>query len=298
MSTNDKKITELDGRSIHPAALLFPAPKPKDFKQLADDIKANSLREPIKLFNGQILDGVNRVRACIEAGVMPRYDELPPYTNPWRFALSANIHRRHLKPGQRIALVKKALAKEVQAAKAADLERKRSGKKSNLGSDGTKVPTADEIVAKEADVSVSAVKKHNVVEQKSPKLAKQVAKGKKSLGKAHSQVKKAGKPKPKKSEKEILADVQRQYDEQIAAKERKQQESDDGEADEPIRTTAPTQRVRSWLSSVNRCLSETTALVGLAEDSEFSDEEQEVVDRAGAMLVEALEVLRQQGVAS
>ena len=50
-------------------------------------------------------------------------------TNPWHHVITKNIRRRHLTPGQRIALVKKALAKEIQAAKAADRERQRSGKK-------------------------------------------------------------------------------------------------------------------------------------------------------------------------
>lgn len=39
------------------------------------DIKTNGLSQPITLHNGFILDGGNRYRACMEAGIEPRFVE-------------------------------------------------------------------------------------------------------------------------------------------------------------------------------------------------------------------------------
>lgn len=54
-----------------------------------------------------ILDGGNRYRACIEAGVEPRYEEYAG-DDLVQFVLSSNLNRRHLMPGQIAVIVSKA----------------------------------------------------------------------------------------------------------------------------------------------------------------------------------------------
>jgi hypothetical protein len=51
---------------FHPLAEMFPL---IELAELAEDIKAHGLRERIVMYHGQVLDGRNRVLACVQAGV-------------------------------------------------------------------------------------------------------------------------------------------------------------------------------------------------------------------------------------
>ena len=89
---------------LHPLCSLFPRLTGPEFSSLCDDIKTNGLDSPIVLHDGMILDGGNRYRACVEAGVEPTFvvfsgDDIVS------FVLSANLHRRHLTTGQHAAIV-------------------------------------------------------------------------------------------------------------------------------------------------------------------------------------------------
>ena len=87
------------GVSHHSCATLFPLLEGEDLAALADDIRAHGLREPIWLYEGLILDGRNRERACKMVAVEPRYVQ---YTgdDPIGFSWSMNGARRHLNRGQ------------------------------------------------------------------------------------------------------------------------------------------------------------------------------------------------------
>lgn len=85
---------------FHPIANIFPLFEAEDLASLAGNIKENGLLDPIILFEGQILDGRNRYRACVLAGVEPTFH---PYAGdkPLKDVLSWNLHRRHLTTSQR-----------------------------------------------------------------------------------------------------------------------------------------------------------------------------------------------------
>jgi hypothetical protein len=100
-------LSDIGGKSypIHPAAELFPMMSASELQELADDIKANGLLEPIILHDGQILDGRNRLQACVMAGVEPQYQNpAQPITSPVIYVVSKNLHRRHLTSSQRAAI--------------------------------------------------------------------------------------------------------------------------------------------------------------------------------------------------
>lgn len=90
----------------HEAAAIFPLMDGNELNQLVADIKSHGLLEPIVMFNGKVLDGRNRLRACELADVEPLFVEWEPNgsSSPTEWVVSHNLHRRHLSVAQRAAL--------------------------------------------------------------------------------------------------------------------------------------------------------------------------------------------------
>jgi hypothetical protein len=83
-----------DNLQPHPLAKKFPPLTNQEFDDLVEDIGANGQQHAIVLYDGQILDGVHRHKACLRAGIKPRGK---PYggLKPAAYVCSANLHRRH-----------------------------------------------------------------------------------------------------------------------------------------------------------------------------------------------------------
>ncbi len=164
---------------LHPLCTLFPRLPDAELQSLADDIRAHGLREPIVTHGGMILDGGNRWRACELAGVMPTTVE---YTGPSlvAFVLSANLHRRHLSPGQQAAIV----AAAQDWAKAQPVGNPAFRKQScNVAPLETAAGRAAE-----SGASLRTQKMADKVAKASPDLARKVAHGEISLPAAVRQV--------------------------------------------------------------------------------------------------------------
>ena len=161
---------------LHPLCTLFPRLGAAEFAALVADIKANGLREPITLHDGMILDGGNRYRACIEAGIEPTFREFDG-GNIVSFVLSANLHRRHMTAGQQAAIV--ASAQDWARAQPANRPRKEC----NLAPLDTAASRAAE-----SGSSLRTQKMADKVAKADPALAKQVAQGAVSLPRAVEQV--------------------------------------------------------------------------------------------------------------
>ena len=92
---------------FHPIADIFPLMENPEFQNLVADIREHGLIDPITLhLDGSILDGRNRYRACIEAGVEPVFETWGgPNGAETSFVISRNIHRRHLTHDQKREMI-------------------------------------------------------------------------------------------------------------------------------------------------------------------------------------------------
>ena len=111
--------TELAGYEIHPVAAIFPVLSEDELHDLAEDIRVNGLHQPIvRDADDVIIDGRNRLLACLRAGVEPRFTALNG-ADPVAYILSANVQRRHMNAGQRAMAVAKARLVSKQTMRAA-----------------------------------------------------------------------------------------------------------------------------------------------------------------------------------
>lgn len=172
---------------LHPLCTLFPRLSGPEFDSLVADIRENSQREPIVVHDGMILDGGNRYRACLEAGVEPQTMAFGG-GDLVSFVLSANLHRRHLSPGQQAAIVASAQDWAKAQTRGGDRGNQHAVAKvdqSTLATVATRASAAG--VGRDTQLRADKVAKAD------PALAKKVAHGEISLPEAVRQV--TGKPK-------------------------------------------------------------------------------------------------------
>mgnify|MGYP000855392804 CR=1 FL=1 len=99
------KLEKIGGYEVHPFASKFPSLDKAESEDLVNSIKENGLRNPIVMDKiGQVVDGRNRLRACLKAGVEPEFTQLDDSVDVVQFILDLNIHRRHLTTSQRASL--------------------------------------------------------------------------------------------------------------------------------------------------------------------------------------------------
>src|SRR5215831_10569501 len=150
---------------VHAVANLFPMLADDELQEMADDIRANGLREPIVLTqSGVLVDGRNRIAACKLASVEPRYVVLNGQ-DPAAYILSLNVWRRHLTKGQRAMAV--VLAAEHSQSKRTDV-----------------------LLSQDADVSVSLLQRAVSVRRYTPALAEQVMAGTLPMAEAQEEARK------------------------------------------------------------------------------------------------------------
>lgn len=103
-------------RRFHPMAELFPLIMGDEFDALTADVRANGILDEIVLYEGSILDGRNRYRAGVAAGLIDyeaplvpgslftAFEDLPDAivkAGPLAFVASKNLFRRNLDESQR-----------------------------------------------------------------------------------------------------------------------------------------------------------------------------------------------------
>jgi ParB-like chromosome segregation protein Spo0J len=156
---------------IHEAAELFPLLEGQAFADLVDNIKRYGLRDPIVLTSdGKLLDGRNRLRACLAADVEPKTKTWRGPGKAFQYVISVNLHRRHLDTSQRAII----------AAKIATLE---SGARTDLASNEARLSQPE--AAEALNVSRASVQRAKAVLDKgTPELVTAVRDGDLSVGAA------------------------------------------------------------------------------------------------------------------
>jgi predicted transcriptional regulator len=110
----------------HPLAEKYPLLEGDDYEELKESIRLYGLLNPIWLYEGKILDGRNRYRACRELGIEPEFARYEG-DQPEGFGKAQNVDRRHLTAEWRRQQVKtkraegkstRQIAEEVGASQA------------------------------------------------------------------------------------------------------------------------------------------------------------------------------------
>jgi DNA modification methylase len=170
---------------------------------LAEDIRKNGLQEPVTLFEGNVLDGRNRVLACIQADVKPQFIQWHRNgVSPLAFVIAENLQRRHLSVGQRAALAA-ALLPQLQSE--AKERQKAAGKHGDKGGRGRKngepsaqkcaegFGKASQIAAVRFGISARTVEKAVALDKKNPGVLQGIISGKLSLQQADKETNSRGK---------------------------------------------------------------------------------------------------------
>ena len=113
---------------FHEIANIFPMMQSDEYENLVADIKQNGLIEPIILYENKILDGRNRWKACIEAGVEPRFENYSG-DSPISYVISKNANRRHLSKSQLAMIATEVLPmleEEAEKRKIANLKQNKA----------------------------------------------------------------------------------------------------------------------------------------------------------------------------
>ena len=150
----------------------------QEFDGIVDSIKQYGLFEPIIMWQGWIVDGRHRHKACLKADVKPTYEYIPDDT-PFNVVLDrvvgANLMRRHMTTGQR-AMTAAALATMTAGART-DLEPRENSTEVKSNKDA-----ADQL-----NVSDYSVKTAKAIKRDAPDLAEEVSKGSMTLNAADNE---------------------------------------------------------------------------------------------------------------
>lgn len=101
---------------LHPLADIIPEASPEDFSALVASIREVGQIEAIRTWQGRVIDGRHRLRACMELGIEPVFrDVLPEEVSGGTdagllaYVLALNINRRHASTSQRAIAAAKAV---------------------------------------------------------------------------------------------------------------------------------------------------------------------------------------------
>lgn len=185
---------------FHPISNLFRLMEGESLEELVADIRHKGLLQPVILFEGKILDGRNRYRACKLAGVQAKFEQFKgtpeeAVDRVW----SLNIPRRHLTADDRAcaAALRNKLDDEFRAVREAAKQRQRATQLAGKDQSGKPVtknsvslqidppnqphPKTIELRAKAASTNKDYIALADKLLEEEPEVFKQVQTGQKRL---------------------------------------------------------------------------------------------------------------------
>lgn len=177
---------------IHPAAKALPDMTAEEFAALKADISTNGLLCPLERYEGSLIDGRHRLRACNELGIEPDIVDVDLCgQSPAAYVWSLNGARRHLTASQRAAVAVDMLPQLKEEAKkrmAAGGGDKKSGKgliPAPIADAGQSRDKAAEIV----NVDPTYVSKAEKLKNESPDVFAKVKSGEITITQANRTIK-------------------------------------------------------------------------------------------------------------
>ena len=162
----------------HAACSLFPELPEDELQALVDDIKARGLLNPIVLYQGKVLDGRNRYRACQLANVEPRFVDWEPHGSPVEYVISQNLMRRHLSSSQRAAIALEVLPLLEQQAKERQQQSPGRGGKKVAQKQATFSGKASGLAARLLKTNRTYVERAKSIQKQAPELIEELKAGK------------------------------------------------------------------------------------------------------------------------
>jgi ParB-like chromosome segregation protein Spo0J len=104
-----------------------------EYLDLRESISSIGQTDPIWIFEGKVIDGRHRLRACTELGIEPKLREWDGKGSLLEFVVATNLKRRHLKEPQR-ALIAAQLAAAHHLTESQSLQDKELSDRANLPS--------------------------------------------------------------------------------------------------------------------------------------------------------------------
>ncbi len=181
---------------FHPVTELFPLMSDDEFSELKTDISQKGQREPVWTYQGQVIDGRNRIKACTELGIEPKTQEWDGRGSLVGFVVSLNLHRRHLSSGQKAMvatevesmLAEEAKKRQAQQARINQPQSKKNPQNQQRIADSEKGQARDQ-AAKLTGTNRQYVSDAKKIKQEAPELAAKVHAGTMTLPQAKNEVK-------------------------------------------------------------------------------------------------------------
>ncbi len=176
--------------ALNAVVKLFPEMSEEEYRALKEDIKKHGLTVPLEKYEGQVIDGKNRLRACRELGIPPKFVEWNGKGSLVEHVVTMNLKRRHLTEGQRAAIAKEILPMLEREAKERQLSVLKKGSKPP---DVEKIPQRERGRARDQAAKIVGVNAHYVsdfkkIESSRPDLAAEVRAGRTNIVAAKREV--------------------------------------------------------------------------------------------------------------